>query len=232
MKALKTAAAAALCICCITLSLSAETLKNTITVTGSGAVSVTPDVATINLAVITRSADVTEAVSQNSDLMLRVQSVIQTINITKDEFSTSDYSIYQEYSYKDGIQIPGEYRVSNNLIIRVRNIDDVGMVIDAAVTAGANQLNSVSFSASNTAEAVTEARKLAVEQAYRNARILADAAGRKIGKALIIQEQGYPQQPAYRTANVMLMEDAGGSTPINPGKTDVTVSVSVVYELK
>ncbi|MDR2897228.1 MAG: SIMPL domain-containing protein [Spirochaetaceae bacterium] len=232
MNALKTAAAAALCLSCLAFALPAQTLKNTITVTGSGAVSVTPDVATINLAVITRSADVTEAAAQNADLMLRVQSAIQTMNIGKDAFSTSDYNIYQEYSYKDGVQIPGDYRVSNNLIIRVLNMEDAGLVIDAAVTAGANQLNSVTFAASNTADAVIEARKLAVEQAYQSAQTLAAAAGRKVGKAIIIQEEGYPVQPAYRSDNVMIAEKSGAATSLNPGKTDVTVSVSVVYELK
>ncbi len=209
----------------------ADNMKNTITVSGTGTVQVKPDTAVVSIAVVTRNASVSAAVEENADLMLRVQSAIQTLGIAKADFSTSGYSIYQETNYRDGKTEYGLYRVSNNLDITVRDIDAAGAVIDTAVSAGANQLNSVSFSATDTEQAVADAQRLAMQQAADNASVLSAAAGRKLGKAVTIQMTGYVQ-PRYELAADNMVMTAKAATPIKPGTQNISASVTVIYELR
>ncbi|AEE16605.1 SIMPL domain-containing protein [Treponema brennaborense] len=225
------------CIPCAVFLLGACTARQpsaaprTVSVTGSGAVSVLPDTATIQLSVVTRDGSVTAAASENAKLMAQVQDAIQAAGISKDSFSTSNYNIYRENTYSDGKSIPGEYRVSNMLTVTVTEITAAGNIIDAAIRAGANELSSLSFSASDTEEAVQEARKLAVVQAQQAARLLAESSGAKLGKILTIAEESY-NQPLYLSNRKLMASDAAGVTPVSAGKTDITVTVRSVYELE
>ena len=117
----------------------------------------------------------------------------------------------------------------------MRNINETGKVIDAALKAGANQLSNVSFYTNDTTQAYVQARKQAVMHAQDAARVLSESAGRKTGKLVFIEEfsngSGYRNAVAFDTA--MLKSSAyEESTPINPGDTEVSVTVKAVFELK
>lgn len=192
-----------------------------------------PDTATIQLSVVTRHSSVAEAVSENAALMTRVQEAILDQGLARESFSTSNYRITQESSYINGKTLPGDYRVSNMLTIVLRDITKAGTVIDAAIIAGANELSSLDFSVSDTTLAVEEARELAVFQARAAAEKLAEAAGAKVGRVLSISEENY-NRPLYQS-NARLYaaaESAAVGTPVTAGKSDVSVSVHAVFELK
>ena len=110
------------------------------------------------------------------------------------------------------------------------DITGVGEVIDAAISAGANELSSLNFTVSDSSEYMEEARRLAVEQAYEKASVLAEASGSKLGRVMQISEQSYTQ-PLYKS-NLMVTAEADAATPVQAGKQDITVSVNVLYELK
>ena len=103
-------------------------------------------------------------------------------------------------------------------------------VIDAAISAGANELSSLNFTVSDSSGYMEEARRLAVEQAYEKASVLAEASGAKLGRVMQISEQSYTQ-PLYKS-NMMVTAEADAATPVQAGKQDITVSVNVLYELK
>lgn len=235
MKSVKIAVCAAACMLLVSLSAFAggagESMKNTVSVNGSGSVSVIPNMASVTLAVVTRNADVTKAASDNAELMLKVESAIRTLGIAKEDMTTSDYDLYQEVNYKDNKPEYGAFRVTNNLTVTVRDMEIVGAVIDAAVNAGANQLSNVSFYSDNTESAVNQARTLAVEQGYWAAKTLAESAGRKLGKVLTIQEYSSPATPRANMERAVMFDAKAAGTPINPGTQDISVTVSLVYEL-
>lgn len=207
-----------------------NTDARTISVSGSGAVQVIPDRAVLELSVVTWNPSVSVASNENAALMTKVQKALESAGVPKDSYSTSNYSIRREVSYVNGRSVPGDYRASNVLNVVLADITGVGEVIDAAISAGANELSSLNFTVSDSSEYMEEVRRLAVEQAYEKASVLAEASGSKLGRVMQISEQSYTQ-PLYKS-NLMVTAEADAATPVQAGKQDITVSVNVLYELK
>lgn len=207
--------------------------KNTISVLGNASVIVDSDIATIRVSVLTTDVDAADSAQKNAELMTKVKNALIEIGLTKKDFATSNYSIYENkpYNSKEGSYGPAEYRTSNNLSVSIKDISKTGEVIDTALKAGANQLSSLSFSSSKINEAYKEARVQAVKDAREKAELLAQEAGRKLGKAIIIEEsQGYAQPIAYE--GLMLMKDARAETPIIAEDSSASYSLRIVFELK
>lgn len=207
-----------------------EDIQRTVSVSGRGAVQVVPDQAVLELSVVTWNASVSKASEENALLMSQVQSALESKGVTKDSYSTSNYSIRRDMSYVDGRSVPGDYIASNVLNVVLSDITKVGEIIDVAISAGANELSSLSFTVSDSSPYMEEARRLAVEQARSKAEVLAETAGAKLGRVMQITEQSYAQ-PLYKS-NFSVMADATAATPVQAGKQDITVSVNVLYELQ
>lgn len=207
--------------------------KNTISVMGNASVVVDSDIATIRVSVLTTDTDAARSAQKNAALMTKVQNALIEIGLTKKDFATSNYSIYENKNYnsKDGTYGPSEYRTSNNLSVSIKDITKTGEVIDTALKAGANQLSSLSFSSSKRNEAYKEARVQAVKDAREKAGVLAQEAGRKLGKAIIIEEsQSYSQPIFYEEP--MLMKEALAETPIVAESSSASYSLRIIFELK
>lgn len=169
--------------------------------------------------------------------MAAVTKAVLNCGIKAEDMATRNYNVYRQsrYNSQTGEQEEKGYQVSNNLTVTVRNISETGKVIDAALKAGANQLSNVSFYTNDTTQAYVQARKQAVMHAQDAARVLSESAGRKTGKLIFIEE--FSNGSVYRNAvafdTAMLKSSAyGESTPINPGDTEVSVTVKAVFELK
>jgi uncharacterized protein YggE len=126
--------------------------------------------------------------------------------------------------------------VSNNITVKVRSIDKVGSVLDAAVNAGGNDIrvNGVWFTVDDPEKVSGDARRAAVANARAHAEVLAQAAGVTLGRARMIVEGGSGGIiPPGAVAAPSAVGGKGGdvSTPVSPGETQVTVTVSVVYDL-
>ncbi len=204
----------------------------TISVNGTGTISIKADTASITLAVITFDQEASVAASKNATIMNKVSQSLLSAGISSEDISTDNYYLRQETRYyDDGKKETKEYRVSNNITVIVKDIDKVGATIDAALSGGANQLSNVSFFASNTSKAYDQARVLAVQQASNSAALLTQTAGRKLGKAIRIEE--YSNGSALRNEYVadMVMMKAE-STPISSGSTDISVTVQITFEMK
>lgn len=210
--------------------------KRTVSVSGSGSVTVEADNATIVLSVITRSKDVATAASDNASKMTAVQDAITALGFQKSDITTQNYSIYQESNYSNGKQILGDYRVTNEVKITVSELDKVSEIIDTAIKSGANQLSSLTFGITDTQLAVKQARTLAIQQAQDAALLIAGTSGSELGKVLSIEEHKNSSMPrtvmlkaAAFNADAALEE---ASTPISSGKSTITITVDATYELK
>ncbi len=219
----------------------AEYSKRTVSVHGTGAVTVEADNATITMSVITRGENVAQASFENAEIMDKVQKAILNQGISNDNVTTENYSVYQETRYENGQTIPVGYRVTNQVKVFVKDIDSVGGIIDAALTSGANQLSSLQYGITDTELAVKQARTVAVQQAQEAAQLIAGTSGAKLGKVLKIEESANQSNrrsvmykaTAFDGAMYETMEDAAPApTPIQAGKSIITVNIDAIYELK
>ncbi len=210
---------------------------NTISVAGTGIVTLKPDTASITFAVETRDEQASVASQENARIMTSVNDALLAAGIEKDDITTNNFRVYQDSFYNSDTRKTEytDYIVSNNVSITVKNIDTVGDVIDAVLATGVNRLTDVSFYAKDTEKAYDEARKLAVKEALSTATILAEAAGTSIGKVVHIAENsgsGGAMYGNYARKEMAMVASADYSTPIAPGSTEVSITVDVVIELK
>lgn len=206
----------------------AETQK-TISVTGTGNVSVKPDIVTLKFLVRTTDWNVSKAVEKNAVNTSNVLTALNEAGVSSSDISTFDYNISQDNSNT----YPGQYTVRNTIAVVVRNIDITGAVIDAAVknNTGANGLTSFKYEVTDTSSALRQARTLAIQDAQDAASLLAGASGCKVSSVLSINEY----QSTYSSNEVMfkaMAADMSGNTQIQEGNVTVNSTVNITYLLE
>ena len=218
-------------------NISAQTgmANNTLFVMGSASNQTKPDKVTVSLGVETIDDTAQGALTSNSDLMNKVLEALKAAGVEEDELSTSTFSITPNYNYStDNTQgkLTG-FTVSNFIQIESSNIERVASWIDAAVSAGANNVNNIYFSLSNKRldDMKNSLLKVAIDNTKTKADIAANAIGlRVIGvKSIIVGEAGLP--PPVTVYNTEALKPGGGatSTPIKSGQQEISATVSTVY---
>jgi len=199
-------------------------------VQGEGKASAAPDKATVVLGVQTRDASAAIAAAENARLMNETIVALLAAGIAESEIQTSGYSLGTES--QDAPVMAGEkqkapeFVASNTVTVNLNNTTDVGLVLDTAVAAGSNRIQEVAFDLKNPQPQKDLALTLAIEDARRKAEIAAKAAGVKLGRVLEISE-GY----GYVTAASKSANFAEFATPIQPGRMEITASVTMTYEI-
>lgn len=208
--------------------------KTEINVNGSGEVLVAADTAVVTLGITTQNKDVLEAQNTVNAAIEKIRTALIENGIKKEDINTDRLRIYAVYDYSKDVEQLTAYNASSYLAIRTTDMNMVGTIIDLAFGAGANTLNDIEFSASDTEEASTEALTAAVKDARRKAEIMAAAAGLKItGIESITESYSYSGDSGvnafYKNA-VMADEATGASTLVQASKLKVSASVSIVFE--
>lgn len=198
-------------------STSATANAPEIATSGRGEVRVSPDVVRLQLTVETSSSSANLAASDNATRVTRTIAALRAAGVDSAQIRTAGYSVGQDNDRGR----PSGFIVRNSLRVEVQRIVDVGRIIDAALTAGATQVNSVQFARLNVQDARRNALALAVAEARRDAEALAGAAGGTLGR-LIYLTNGFVVSPQfqYQTAYVTSGVSAA-ATPIMPGDLDV-----------
>ena len=209
-----------------------------ITVNGTGEVRVSADTAIISLGVNARDKDVLKAQQRVNETIAAIRTALIEQGVKEENINTDFINIYPLYDYSNDQEQLAAYNASSTLAIKVTDMESVGSLIDVCFAAGANTLNGISFSASDTEEAKTEAMKKAVTDAKKKAEILAEASGLKITGIEIISEGGvYSYQNnvgnVYSRTTGMeepaeVEEDSG--TVVQSAKLIVSASVSITFE--
>ncbi len=216
------------------LTASAAAAETKIIVSGTGEVRVSADTAVISLGVSARNKDVLIAQQTVNESIASIRKTLIEKGVEEENINTELINIYAIYDYQNDREQVTAYDASSTLGIKVTDIESVGAVIDAAFASGANTLNSISFSASDTEEAKAEALKQAVDDAKKKAEILAQAAGLTItGIDNISQDGVYSYENStgnyyakgMRTANAA---DSSG-TVVQAAKLIVNASVSITF---
>ena len=210
-----------------------------INVTGEGHVDLAPDMAVLDLGVMREAATAREALSANNEAMAEVIAAMKEAGIEARDLQTSGFSIQPRYVHhtpKQGEEhkpprIVG-YVVSNNLTVRIRDLDAVGTVLDRSVTLGVNSGGSIRFANDDPSAAITEARRKAMEDAIARARTLSEAAGVGIGRILTIDESFSRPAPFPMARGRMMAEAAmADAVPIEGGENTYRVNVTVSFEI-
>lgn len=231
MKTRLLALAAALMASVATLAPAQTVPSAGFTVSGEGVVDVAPDMAVVQLGVLTEGITAAAALKSNNDEQARILAALAAAGVETRDVQTTGLNlspVWDSRTYDDGRPRVTGYQASNMVTVRVRDLASLGTLLDTMVTTGANQLNSLSFGLSDDKSARDEARRRAVADAIERARLYAQAAGVTLGKMTAFSESvGYqPPQPMYREAAAM---DSG--VPVAGGEVAVTASVTITYAI-
>lgn len=204
----------------------------TLSLSASADVRVDPEFASVSSGVVTRAETAQAAVRANADAMSAVFQSLRRAGVDSDDMQTSQLSVSPVYADR---REPGQielniigYEARNTVIAKVRNTDRVGQVIDAMVAAGANNINSVTFGAENTDEALNQARRNAISSLLEKAALFADAGGFELcGIRRMGEDYARPPQPVMMSAR--FAEDSAASTPVSAGQLTLTASVNADF---
>lgn len=210
--------------------------ERTITVNGTGKVVIDPDIAYVTIGVHTENKDATKAVSDNNTKSTAVKDALIALGVDEKDIQTTNFSIYPQQQYDPQGRPTGEinYVVDNSIYVTVRDLDKIGEILDAAIQAGANSIYGIQFDVADRSKALSEARKLAVENAQIQAQELAEAAGVALGPVKTIST--FAEQtpvPVYQggLGGGMAMAEAA-SVPVSSGQMVLTTNVNMVYEIR
>jgi len=205
------------------------------TVDGTGLVSGTPDVLELFLGVDTRADSAGNALRKNSELTAGVLKVLRDAGVDEKDIQTTNLSISPVYD--DDGEVVIAYSVTNRVAATVRELNDAGDVIDAATKAAGDDIvvQGLYFSIDDNSKLVERARAEAVKRAKAQAEQLAAAAGVELGEIRSIDERYTPVGPALDAREAATSptteSDAGRSVPIQPGTEQLSVDVTLVYDI-
>lgn len=204
-----------------------------IAVSGTGTVSVEPDVGVISLGVEVRGESVADARDRAAEAMDAVLDAVRDNGVDAADVKTLFFNIYPNYSFVQDREpeITG-YTVSNQVEVKVRDLDRFSDVLDGAIAAAGDdvRVNSIGFTVDDPAEAQGDARVEALADARARAEQIAAETGVTLGRVISVSESTDGMVgPPFESA---MDGRGGGPTPVSPGEQEVRVNVSVVYEIE
>ena len=226
------------CTTASTPSLSGifSTQQEGVWVSGTGKVTVVPDIATLRLGIQSQEMSVAAAQSNATEAMNRVMDALADNGVAKKDIQTQFFSI-QRITRWDNVkqeEVVLGYRVSNIVTAKIRDIDKIGIVIDAVAAAGGDltRIDSINFSVEDPSAYHEEAREKAMEDAEAKARQLAKLAGVTLGRPTFITESTPFAPPIYpRAVFEGAPVPAAAPPPISPGETEISLTVQVIYTI-
>ncbi len=204
----------------------------TIEVNGSGETRTSPDTADLDVAIDTQAKTAEEAASSNAALATKVIDALKSMLGDKGKITTGGYSLNPEYDQRpsEKPRIIG-YAAQNSVTVHTGALELVGALIDSAITAGANRINSLDFTVKDDTKARTEAIAIATRDARAQADALASALGVKLGKVLKATTVSEARPIPVRMGRAMAMS-ANVATPVEPGEVKVPATVSLTFEIE
>jgi uncharacterized protein YggE len=212
-------------------------LPETVSVTGTGRSTVVPDRFTFNVGVQTVANTVDDAVSQNNKRTAAVIAALKGAGAKDPDIQTSNFNIYPQQDYQEG-RLPRilGYQVTNNVTVRSSKIGDAGRLLGVAINAGVNTSSGINFEVADPARGRDQGLRSAFDDARAKATLLAQAAGRTLGRTIYITEGTQQGPQPYPVQRAMAMEArvgaVSGDVPVESGTEERMYSISVTFELR
>jgi uncharacterized protein YggE len=193
---------------------------------------VEPDVASVRLGVNVLAETASAARESAAVTMHAILKAVTELGVARRDVRTSLVSLNptMDYGGKGTPRITG-YQVQNSVAVTLRNLAKTGDLIDAALGVGASTLDSLDFSLGDPTKATEQARTAAMDDARARATTLAGAAEQKLGDVLAVVEGSPMTPPMPFPAARMAMKAADASTPVEGGTQEISVSLTVTFEL-
>jgi uncharacterized protein len=212
---------------------TAAAQPRTLNVSGNGTVYLTPDIANIYIGVHTEDPVIAAAVSNNNTQTQTLVDALKKAGVAAKDIQTSNFSVYNTQSFDKVSSQPtgSSYAVDNTVYITVRDLTKLGTLLNTAVSAGANNINSITFDVADKTAAMAQARQKAMANASSLAIELAQTAGVKLGEIQNVTYSDNSPLPYYGMGGGGTAAP-NASVPIQPGQTQISVTVSVTYVIK
>ena len=205
-----------------------------ISVSGSGSISVEPDLAVLNVGVEAIGKTVSSARSEAASAMDSLVSSLKKEGILAKDIQTQQLTIYPRYDYQTNKQVLTGYSVTNTARVKVRDLSKVGKIVDNAAASGGDyvRINGISFSVEDPHQYMETLRKQAVQKAQIKAEEYADSAGVKLGSLRSLTEVGAPSSHmSSEMDNQMRAMSVPMESPISGGELQITVTVFTVFNI-
>ena len=213
------------------ITVQPQPFQRTITVTGTGMVTLTPDIAYITIGVHSQDASASVAMTSNNTSAQAVIAAIKAAGVADKDIQTTNFSIYPQQQYDTNGKLTGIiYMVDNSVYVTVRDLTKLGGLLDSSVTAGANTINSISFDVADKTAALSQARLAAVANAKKQADELTGATGVTLGTVQTISY--YDSTPPVAVPMARLASADSGNVPVQVGSMQISTTVTIIYEIK
>lgn len=226
---------------CLLLPISAVAeIERTVSVRGEGEVKIKPDLAYVQLQVLSKGKDAKSAQEKNAKEMARVEKLLrERFRIEPKDIQTTGFFLNPDYRYDgpNNRQVFLGFQVQHSLSVKVRNVNRVGEVLDAVVGKGAEDLsiglNGVTFDTEKRKEFEIQALESAMSNAKERAEALAKFGGRKLKGVRRISDTQLSSGPVMPLARMDMMEaKASFATNVQPGEISISSTVAVEYDLE
>lgn len=211
----------------------ADSSERFISVESQGKITVVPDIAMTNMGMIAEAPTVAEAQAKNTETMNKLIERLKGLGVDAKDIQTANYNVYPQYNYTEAEgQVLKGYQVSQNVSIKIRNLQNANKVLALAGEVGLNNVSGITFTIDDRDVYKAQAREIAIKKVQEKALELSRSLGvRVIGVASYNEYEGGSEYPLYK-ANVMAEDAARGASPsIEPGSTDVILNVNVTYQI-
>ena len=190
-----------------------------------------PDLARVNIGVVTQFESASAGVRRNNEAVEKLLGALDEYGIAESDIQTSNFRVAPQYEYDRSGQAPRliGYRVTNQVRVAVRRIADLGALLDEVVTAGANQINNVTFAVNEAKSFEDTARRRAMADARRKAALYAQEAGVRLGSVLRVEEAA--DTVAIRQIDFDAVQEAR-TVPIAPGQQTLRQHVRVTFAIE
>lgn len=211
-----------------------EVPPRSITVVGNGKVTARPDIAIVQVGVETRNESAETAVSENTQRMNAVLAALKNAGVAEQDIQTANFNLYADQQRGPNGELiqPIQYVASNMVRVTVRDLGKVGAILDAVVSAGANQVYGISFGVANPNRLQLQAEESAVEDARARAQALAAKAGVQLGDVLSISETISTPPPILYRQDVAMAAPVAAPVPVQPGELEFNAQVQIVFAIR
>lgn len=213
-----------------------STVDRHITVNGTGTVTMEADMATIWIGVQTQDASASDALAQNNAQTEQVLDTLREFGLAEEDLQTTYFSVWPNTNYDfEGQPTSTSYQVQNTVLATIRDLDRLGALLDAVVQSGANTISNIQFDVSDTTDAYNQALQAAMKNADERAGLVAETGELTLGQVQTIETfiggggiiQAYGDVAAEGRGG-----GGGGSVPVYDGQLEITVQVTVSYEIR
>jgi uncharacterized protein YggE len=225
--------------------------QRTVAITATGKTSVKPDVALISFSAVTEGKDTQKIADENNAKINKIIEFIKQQGIEAKDISTTQYTLTPVYTQQvrsmalSATSAPqqtfvptiAQYSLTQGVEVKVRDFSKISTIMNSLISLGANRVNDVSFSIDDQEKFLGEARAKAFEQVKQKAESMSEQGGFKLGRIINVSE--YSNTPYPYARNEAKAFGMGGAADVSmaaptiePGSTEVSTSVTIVYEIK